>query len=384
MDLRRIAQAGLLALLACNAAASDPTDASKDAGAGADVPSAAGCEESDNDGDGFGTHATCAVIDCDDANLGVHPGAFEACNGIDEDCDGDIDEELGEGFCGAGACRRSVPFCQDGKPVACTPAEGSAEACNGIDDDCDGAIDEELSGETCGIGACTAVATCSDGVWSACVPGAPSAESCNRIDDNCDNTIDEGFRATSVESSYTVMRSHHPGCDAGLERIGPSCNAAVHRFCASNGCTTSGFGPVENYMDAFHAGCVRSDGFDVPYAELATHHGVCDGAGERLGPNCNAAMHRWCASRGYASGFGPTEQGPDHALVQCVPSGVGTVIITSYTELSAQHGGCNVDSRIGPDCNAAIHRWCRSQGYTSGYGPVENSGDTAVVTCTTP
>jgi hypothetical protein len=314
----------------------------------------------------------------------VHPGAFEACNGIDEDCDGDVDEELGEGFCGVGACRRAVPFCQNGRPVGCTPGEAAAESCNGIDDDCDGDTDEDLTGEVCGVGACAAAATCSGGSWSACVPGTPAAESCNRIDDNCDSTIDEGFRATSVASTYTIMRSLHPNCDAGGERIGPNCNAAVHRFCASDGCTTSGFGPVENYEDQFHAGCVRADGFDVPYAELSTHHSPCDGSTERIGPNCNAAMHRYCASRGYASGFGPAEQGPDSALVQCVAFGVGTVIVTSYTELSAHHGGCTINSRIGPDCNAAIHRYCRSQGHVSGYGPVENSGDTSVVTCTDP
>jgi hypothetical protein len=67
-----------------------------------------------------------------------------------------------------------------------------------------------------------------------------------------------------------------------------------------------------------------------------------------------------------------------------VPFGVGTVINTTYTELSGHHGGCTINSRIGPDCNAAMHRYCRSLGHVSGYGPVENSGDTAVVTCTDP
>jgi hypothetical protein len=46
----------------------------------------------DGDGDGF-----LASIDCDDAAAGVHPGAEEGCgDGLDDDCDGSIDEGCGD------------------------------------------------------------------------------------------------------------------------------------------------------------------------------------------------------------------------------------------------------------------------------------------------
>ena len=51
---------------------------------------AATAERVDNDGD-----AWLADEDCDDSNPDVHPGAEEVCDGIDNDCDGDVDEEPG-------------------------------------------------------------------------------------------------------------------------------------------------------------------------------------------------------------------------------------------------------------------------------------------------
>ena len=44
--------------------------------------------ETDLDGDGF-----LACNDCDDSDGAQYPGADEYCNGEDDDCDGDIDED---------------------------------------------------------------------------------------------------------------------------------------------------------------------------------------------------------------------------------------------------------------------------------------------------
>jgi hypothetical protein len=80
---------------------------------------------------------------------------------------------------------------------SCTPGAASAETCNGVDDDCDGIVDNSVASTptTCGTGACSAAgqASCQNGsIVDSCTPGAPSPETCNGVDDDCDGAIDEG------------------------------------------------------------------------------------------------------------------------------------------------------------------------------------------------
>jgi N-acetylneuraminic acid mutarotase len=94
--------------------------------------------ETDNDGDGF---SECDG-DCDDGNPAIHPGATDLCNGIDDNCDGQIDEGLGLTTCGVGACQRTVQNCVGGVAQTCAPGAPTSEVCNGIDDDCNGIVDD--------------------------------------------------------------------------------------------------------------------------------------------------------------------------------------------------------------------------------------------------
>ena len=199
----------------------------------------------DSDNDGYGDESkytefdgTCTLPpgfveipgDCNDDNAAIFPGAIEVCNGLDDNCDGVIDEGCntfyrdadGDGYGNpADVASGSTPpsgyvsssgDCNDANP-AINP--GAAEICNGVDDNCDAITDinavdrttffRDQDGDGYGtpvspIQACTAPAgyvtnsiDCNDNA-SNVRPGL--TEVCDGLDNDCDGTIDEGVKLT--------------------------------------------------------------------------------------------------------------------------------------------------------------------------------------------
>ncbi|MBS3138832.1 VCBS repeat-containing protein [Candidatus Woesearchaeota archaeon] len=107
----------------------------------------------DNDKDGFGHTERSACYqpfgmvlqgnDCNDNNPSANPSATEICDNIDNNCNAQIDENLGSTTCGIGLCQRTMNSCVNGQALACVPNTPTLELCRtGADENCNGQIDE--------------------------------------------------------------------------------------------------------------------------------------------------------------------------------------------------------------------------------------------------
>ena len=238
----------------------------------------------DTDGDGFGNsqslQTACSQpagfvlndLDCDDTDILVNPTTDEYCDGLDNNCDGLIDDPSS-----VDALLWYIDIDGDGYGVSdyttlsCSPIAGWAdntddcddtdilvnpsatEICNGLDDDCDGTVDIGANDMTVwyydsdgdGFGdlsiteqACDVpqgyVATgddCDD-AEAAIFPGA--IELCDAIDNDCDSIADSGVVGTEAVcsgGSCLDVLMQLPGSSDGIYWIDPSSSYPYEAYC---------------------------------------------------------------------------------------------------------------------------------------------------------
>ncbi|MBI5741954.1 MAG: cadherin-like domain-containing protein [Nitrospirae bacterium] len=250
------------------------------------------CVVEDIDHDGF----TTAQGDCNDNDPAVYPGAPEVCNGIDDNCINSIDENLGGGACATGLpgiCSSGVEQCVNGQMVCEGTNQPSAETCDGLDNDCDGSVDEDMGQTTCGLGACAhTISNCLDGMTQVCDPfeGA-AAEICDSLDNDCDGQTDEGLLnacgacgPVPAETCDGADNDCDGETDEGLLNACGACGPVPAETCdgADNDCD----GETDEGFDEDHDG-FRTCAGDCDDGRADVHPGVYDIPGNGVDEDCS-------------------------------------------------------------------------------------------------
>ncbi len=271
-----------------------------------------------------------------------------------------------------GICAAGTLVCQNGQPVCSPTRTPTAETCNGLDDDCDWEVDEGLE-EMCYEGAAgTAdVGVCRSGVRScvrnpngtygmtACIGEVvPSPEVCNALDDDCDGTADEDLAQSCYEGPPSSIDSTtgqpRPICRAGTR----TCNAGSWSACVgevlprTETCTLEGAPPEDEDCDGvLDNGCSCTNGqtrdcYAGPAGTAGV--GVC-----KIGKQ-TCAVNAW----GPCNVCATNDPGdPANANCQILPS--------SEVCGNAVDENCDTLTPMCPECNPGDSRSCYDPRYPS-------------------
>ncbi|QDG53122.1 hypothetical protein FIV42_20965 [Persicimonas caeni] len=343
--------------------------------------------------------------DCDDSDASTNPDAPEVCDGTaDNNCDQTVDENCpctnGETReCGTdeGICQTGTQTCTNGQwDTECRNSTGPAnETCDGLDNDCDGQVDNGFTdkGTSCtvGQGACESTGTyvCSqDGSGTVCdaTPNSPGTEICDGIDNDCNGLTDDGFtnKGTSCtvgqgacESTGTYVCSQDGSgtvCDATPNSPGTEVCDGVDNDCdgqIDNGFTNKGTSCTVGQGACENTGvyvCTQ-DGSGTECDAIPGSPATTDTCGDGIDNNCDGQVDEGCYCNYNGNSDGVCAQGTIGPSGQC----------QRPADYEVQEGSCDgLDNDCDGEIDENLTRYMYPDADGDGYGAGDYNDGTRV------
>jgi len=323
-------------------------------------------------------------------------GGVEKCDGVDNDCNGMVDDGNpgGGASCGTdtGECTAGTTTCSFGVLFCVGQTVGSTETCNNLDDDCDGTVDNGFNKVTdpTNCGACgnicsfpNAGATCANSMckMGTCTPGffdinkmpgdgceyactSTGAERCNGIDDDCDGVADNGFNTQTDVNNCGAC-----GNVCSFPNAGATCSTGT---CHLGTCAANFYDIDGNPNNGCEYGCIKTNG-GVEICDGVDNdcNGVIDNGNPGGGVNCGTSTGECdfgttaCVGGSIQcqGGQGPVGESCDSKDNDCngvVDNGFDKLNDPRYCNNCA---GCNLDHAVAGCSNGS----CTIAGCLSGY-----------------
>ncbi len=295
--------------------------------------------DGDGHGDGTAPRLACRAPagfvaegdDCDDGHSEVAPGAKEACDGLDNDCNGAVDDGFEakvwfhdadkDGFgskttfqLACAAPPEYVDNDDDCDDAASTVNPKATELCNGIDDNCNEKIDDDAGvtwyrdadGDSYGVKTdtrfvCTAPAgyvdragDCDDG-RDTVFPGG--TEVCNGFDDDCNTLVDDGLLTHTLHRD--ADGDGQGDANTPVQACGPRDGVVANTDDCDDGNPFRTRNGIE-HCDSIDNNCDQrvDEGLSCAGATWATPSGINGGGADWRSVSAWEAGKAWSAGRG--------------------------------------------------------------------------------------